>query len=227
MESDNIQKSMEQDERIERFIRNQMTQEEETAFLDGISSEPELKERAFATALMARGMKRRRKEEQQVFVAMLNGSIAQNANKAKATAFRRYAAVAASLLLLLGVGGYVGFAEYGYQQRNAIVSANISLEQTGLDRGEGDNMQSRLDSIAAVVKNERDITEAIAVLQGLYDKRQADIDCAQNSATISWYLTMAYIKDNQKGKAVNLLVALKKEHPEMTSKINKILELLQ
>lgn len=171
-------------------------------------------------------MKRRRKEEQQAFAAMLNGSISENANKAKAT-FRRYAAMAASLLLLLGVGGYAGFAEYGYQQRNAIVSANISLGQTGIDRGDGGNMQSRLDSIAAVVKNERDMTEAIAVLQGLYDKRQADIDCAQNSATISWYLAMAYIKDNQKGKAVNLLVALKKEHPEMASKINKILEHLQ
>lgn len=226
MESDNIQKSMEQDERIERFMRNQMTQAEEKTFLDDINSDPELKERAFATALMARGMKRRRKEEQQAFAAMLNGSISENANKAKAT-FRRYAAMAASLLLLLGVGGYAGFAEYGYQQRNAIVSANISLGQTGTDRGDGGNMQSRLDSIAAVVKNERDMTEAIAVLQGLYDKRQADIDCAQNSATISWYLAMAYIKDNQKGKAVNLLVALKKEHPEMASKINKILEHLQ
>lgn len=226
MESDNIQKSMEQDERIERFMRNQMTQAEEKTFLDDINSDPELKERAFATALMARGMKRRRKEEQQAFAAMLNGSISENANKAKAT-FRRYAAMAASLLLLLGVGGYAGFAEYGYQQRNAIVSANISLGQTGTDRGDGGNMQSRLDSIAAVVKNERDMTEAIAVLQGLYDKRQTDIDCAQNSATISWYLAMAYIKDNQKGKAVNLLVALKKEHPEMESKINKILEQLQ
>lgn len=226
MESDNIQKSMEQDERIERFMRNQMTQAEEKTFLDDINSDPELKERAFATALMARGMKRRRKEEQQAFAAMLNGSISENANKAKAT-FRRYAAMAASLLLLLGVGGYAGFAEYGYQQRNAIVSANISLGQTGTDRGDGGNMQSRLDSIAAVVKNERDMTEAIAVLQGLYDKRQTDIDCAQNSATISWYLAMAYIKDNQKDKAVNLLVALKKEHPEMASKINKILEHLQ
>lgn len=227
MESDNIQKSMEQDERIERFMRNQMTQAEEKTFLDDINSDPELKERAFATALMARGMKLRRKEEQQAFVAMLNGSISENANKAKATAFRRYAAVAASLLLLLGVGGYAGFAEYGYRQRNAIVSTNISLEQTGMDRGDGGNMQSRLDSIAAVVKSERNMTEAIAVLQGLYDKRQADIDCAQNSATISWYLAMAYIKDNQKGKAVNLLVALKKDHPEMEGKINKILELLQ
>lgn len=225
MESDNIQKSMEQDERIERFMRNQMTQAEEKTFLDDINSDPELKERAFATALMARGMKRRRKEEQQAFAAMLNGSISENANKAKAT-FRRYAAMAASLLLLLGVGGYAGFAEYGYQQRNAIVSANISLGQTGTDRGDGGNMQSRLDSIAAVVKNERDMTEAIAVLQGLYDKRQTDIDCAQNSATISWYLAMAYIKDNQKGKAVNLLVVLKREHPEMESKINKILEQL-
>lgn len=227
MESDNIQKSMEQDERIERFMRNQMTQAEEKTFLDDINSDPELKERAFATALMARGMKRRRKEEQLAFAAMLNGSITRNANKAKAFTFRRYAAMAASLLLLLGVGGYAGFAEYGYQQRNAIVSANISLGQTGTDRGDGGNMQSRLDSIAAVVKNERDMTEAIAVLQGLYDKRQTDIDCAQNSATISWYLAMAYIKDNQKGKAVNLLVAQKRDHPEMESKINKILEQLQ
>ena len=227
MESDNIQKSMEQDERIERFMRDQMTQAEEKAFLDDINSDPELKERAFATALMAKGMKLRRKEEQQAFVDMLNGSMAKNANKAKAATFRRYAAVAASLLLLLGVGGYAGFAEYGYQQRNAIVSANISLGQTGMDRGEGGSMQSRLDSIAAIVKNGRDMTEAIAVLQGLYDKRQTDIDCAQNSATISWYLAMAYIKANQKDKAVNQLVALKKEHPEMESKINKILEQLQ
>ena len=137
-------------------------------------------------------------------------------------------AIAASLLIYMGFGGYLRFTEYGYQQRNSIVAENISMGGALTERGEGDEtMLSKLDSIATTIKKDRDMTKVIAELKSLYDKRLTDVDCAQNSATIGWYLALAYIKDDQKDKAKDVLIILKKEQPQMATRINKLLKSME
>lgn len=54
MEQDNIQEAILQDELIDKFIRNKMTPEEEEAFKTNLANDPGLRERAFATAIMAK-----------------------------------------------------------------------------------------------------------------------------------------------------------------------------
>lgn len=96
------------------------------------------------------------------------------------------------------------------------------------ERGEGDEaMLSKLDSIATTIKKDRDMTKVITELQALYNKRLTDVDCAQNSATIGWYLALAYIKDDQKDKAKDVLITLKKEQPQMATRINKLLKSME
>lgn len=57
MEQDNIQEAILQDELIDKFIRNKMTPEEEEAFKTNLANDPGLRERAFATAIMAKCMR--------------------------------------------------------------------------------------------------------------------------------------------------------------------------
>lgn len=228
MELDNISKSIEQDELIERFIRNQMSQEEEKAFLEEVKNDAELKERAFVTALMAKGMKKKRQEEEQAFISQLDEAITANAHRAKNVAIKHIISVAAALLIYMGFGGYLRFTENNYQERNKFVSANISFSEISSDRGEGSiTFQGHLDSISSAIKKSRDMTQIILELQDMYDKQKTDIECAQNSSTITWYLAMAYIKDDQKEEAANLLLTLKKEQPEMEKQIDKVLKQLQ
>lgn len=220
--------AIDQDDRIERFIRDNMTPEEEAEFKDDLNYDSSLKERALATSLMAKSMKEKRQEEEKAFTEQLNSAVKASSHRARIISLKEFMAIAASLLIYMGFGGYLRFTEYGYQQRNSIVAENISMGGALTERGEGDKtMLNKLDSIATSIKKDRDMTKVIAELQGLYDKRLKDVDCAQNSATIGWYLALAYIKDDQKDKAKDVLIILKKEQPQMTTRINKLLKSME
>lgn len=219
--------AIDQDDRIERFIRDNMTPEEEAEFKDDLNYDS-LKERALATSLMAKSMKEKRQEEEKAFTEQLNSAVKASSQRARIISLKEFMAIAASLLIYIGFGGYLRFTEYGYQQRNSIVAENISMGGALTERGEGDEaMLSKLVSIATTIKKDRDMTKVIAELQALYDKRLTDVDCAQNSATIGWYLALAYIKDDQKDKAKDVLIILKKEQPQMATRINKLLKSME
>lgn len=216
--------AIDQDSRIDRFMRNNMSPAEEAEFKDDLNFDSNLKERALATSLMAKSMKEKRLDEENAFTEQLNAAIKASSHQARIISLKEFMAIAASLLIYLGFGGYLRFTEYSYQQRNSIVAENISMGEAPTERGESEAaMLSRLDSIATTIRKDRDMTKVIAELQTLYGKRLTDVDCAQNSATISWYLALAYIKDNQKDKAKEVLIILKKEQPQMASRINKLL----
>lgn len=76
MEQDNIQEAILQDEQIDKFIRNKMTPEEEASFKANLANDPGLRERAFATAIMAKCMREKRQEEEKAFIEQLNESVA-------------------------------------------------------------------------------------------------------------------------------------------------------
>ena len=76
MEQDNIQEAILQDELIDKFIRNKMTPEEEASFKANLANDPGLRERTFATAIMAKCMREKRQDEEKAFIEQLNESVA-------------------------------------------------------------------------------------------------------------------------------------------------------
>ena len=58
-------------ERIERFLRDQMSEEENAAFVSDLQSDPALREQAQIMALLIKGMKDERKEQERVEVDTL------------------------------------------------------------------------------------------------------------------------------------------------------------
>ena len=58
-------------ERIERFLRDQMSEEENAAFVSELRSDPALREQAQIMALLIKGMKEERKEQERVEVDTL------------------------------------------------------------------------------------------------------------------------------------------------------------
>ena len=54
---------MEMDERIDSYLRGQMTKEEEGQFISDCENNRELKERAYITALLAKSLKQKDNEE--------------------------------------------------------------------------------------------------------------------------------------------------------------------
>ena len=127
--------AIDQDDRIERFIRDNMTPEEEAEFKDDLNYDSSLKERALATSLMAKSMKEKRQEEEKAFTEQLNSAVKASSHPARIISLKEFMAIAASLLIYMGFGGYLRFTEYGYQQRNSIVAENISMGGALTERG--------------------------------------------------------------------------------------------
>ena len=57
------QRLIDMDDRIDSFLRGQMTKEEESQFLSDCKENKELKERAYLTALLAKSLKQKDNEE--------------------------------------------------------------------------------------------------------------------------------------------------------------------
>ena len=55
------QQLMEMDERIDSYLRGQMTKEEESQFISDCKNNRELKERAYMTALLVKSLKQKDK----------------------------------------------------------------------------------------------------------------------------------------------------------------------
>ena len=203
------------DERIERFIRNQMTEEEEQKFRQDIKDNEKLRTRAYITAVMAKEMKKLQKiEDKRVIDCCKSLNEYQKILKW---------AISIAAMLIIGFGGYFGYGEYNYHTRNAIVAEYLINGQSA--RGTGNTeIEEKLKSLAITIQRERDMTSVISELQPMYAKRKTDLDCIQNSTTISWYLALAYFKQNEKEKAKEILIILKKEEPSITKKANALLD---
>ncbi len=205
------------DERIERFIRNQMTEEEEQEFRQDIKSDEELRIRTYVTATMAKGMKKLQKEEAK---KIIDSCISNNEHQIRYTKLRWVVSIAA--LFIVVFGGYFGYNEYDYHKRNVIVAEYIINYQSARGTGETE-IEEKLKLLAVTIQRERDMTSAISELQLLYAKRKTDLACIQNSTMISWNLALAYFKQNKKEKARAILINLKKEEPSTTKKVNALL----
>ena len=64
-------------ERIERFLRDQMSEEENAAFVSELRSDPALREQAQIMALLIKGMKEERKEQERVVVDVAQPAAAE------------------------------------------------------------------------------------------------------------------------------------------------------
>lgn len=200
------------DQRVNRYLRNQMTAEEEAAFASDVQTDGELRLHAFAIASMAKAMKEKRRDTD-------NRIMEHAGNTADMPSRRRRAWTAAAAMAALIIAGHYVYGEYSYRQRDAFVAQYINAtadNQPADARGDADNqLATRLDSIAAQIQTGRDMPPIIAALKPLYDRRLTDAECAQNANRTAWLLALAYIKNGDKEQAANLLRHMIKENEGM------------
>lgn len=213
------------DQRINRYLRNQMTAEEEATFVSDMQTDGELRLRAFAIASMARAIKEKQRDTD-------NSIMERVGNTVKMPPRRRRVWAAAAAIAALIIAGHYGYGEYSYRQRNAFVAQyiNATADRQHSDvRGDADNqLDTRLDSIAKQIQTERDMQPIITALKPLYDRRLTDVECAQNANRTAWLLALAYIKNGDKEQAANVLQQIIKENEGMpiAKKASEILKKL-
>lgn len=89
--------AIDQDDRIERFIRDYMSPEEEAEFKDDLNYDSSLKERALATSLMAKSMKEKRQEEEKAFTEQLNSAVKASSQRARIISLKEFILISATL----------------------------------------------------------------------------------------------------------------------------------
>lgn len=225
------------DDLTNRFLKKQLTPEEESQYLNKVKEIPALRERAQVIALAVEQMGEVSKEASRDII----GRIGEQSE----TAYRRTAklpakqvrlwprvaryAAAASVIFFVGLGGYK------YYQYDQTISLGVEYYQPmdGIYRSPEDNTLKELSSVFKDVETGDNLTEAIGQLTKFYTLAKSDeySDYSLYTVDIAWNLAIAHLKDNDRKAAIKILEeiiqdnqgkAIADKAAELIKKIEKI-----
>ena len=186
---------------IEKYLKGQLTAEEEKAFREQLKNDKAFRDEVLATALMIKQMKQQNQENER--------AILEEARKvANARARRRWIYRISSIAAVLIIGFFVVKPIYFNYKSDQMISQNYAQwsprEEGATSRGEiqaGDNVVAELTELFDNVGKGKDMKMTIYRLEKALQESDTDYDYYQYSDDIIWYLALAYIQNNQFGKA--------------------------
>lgn len=225
----NIQeKELQNDEQISRFMQGLMEADEETAFLEELKNNEDLRNQAIAQARLVKGMKQVDEELKDAFRQTDEQTISRIANEAvggkKKSA--HWLAIAASIVFIV----FVGFKSYDYYDTTSIGReyANTFPAST-IIRGEANtDVDTELTMLFNNVAEGKDLDSTTSRLKTLWELSKQDTynDYTDYSPYIGWNLAVGYLRNYEKTKAKNVLREMKQIYPEGTAIGDKIATLL-
>ena len=226
------------DARVDKYLRNQMTVEEESEFMEEFASDSEKKERARITALMVKAMRQQGMKHDLAIVDNIRQMGEKDFRKALGLKTRVismlpiYAKIAAAACFV----GIVTFGGYRYYEYNRTVSLGndqyltyvMDISDTENIRGAMDKVkQKELEQLFANVKEGRDITPTIDELERLYQDSLKDGSVYYDfQDDISWNLAIAYLKNGEREKPIPILENMLKrniDYPQIAKPIQGLL----
>lgn len=236
-------KFLEEDARIESYLKGQMSADEEQIFLKELEENPELKEKAIVMARLVKGLKEVGAEQDKAiidaFLASSEEEIAAIAKKAtqeevaalhasKTVSIRKWISIAASLIFVVWLGfeynDYLNTTGLGEEYGKAFTSSMIARGSESPTSGE-----KKLESLFANVKNGEKLDNAIHELSLCWELSTMETynDYTDYSSEIGWNLAIAYLKDNNKKDAKKVLEKLIETTEEGTAINIKAKELIE
>jgi hypothetical protein len=234
----------EQDDRIEAYLKDRMSAEEEQQFMKELNDNPKLKQKAIVTARLVKGLKQvgaaQDKETKGVFLASSTESVQSAVEKAfhaedvsattsaRTISIRRastWLSIAASLLFIVWLGfeynDYRNTVGLGEEYGNAFVRGDEPPTDA----------EKKLESLFANVKNGDNLDNAIHELSLCWELSTMETynDYTNYSAEIGWNLAIAYLKDNNKKDAKNVLdklIAISEEGSAINIKAKELLNII-
>lgn len=225
------------DDLTNRFLKKQLTPEEESQYLNKLKEIPALRERAQVIALAVEQMGEVSKEASRDIIGRIG--------KQSETAYRRTAklpakqvrlwprvaryAAAASVIFFVGLGGY---KYYQYDQTISL-GAEYYQPMDAIYRSPEDNTQKELAKVFKNVETGDNLTETIAQLRKFYSLAKSDeySDYSLYTVDIAWNLAIAHLKDNDRKEAIKVLEEIVQDNQgkaiadkaaELIKKIEKI-----
>lgn len=218
------------DERIEKFLRGEMTQEEEKVFKSDLKTNEELRMRAEAISALVHGMKRKGTNEDNSVLADVSANstnkkyVPMLETKSKVFSLKHIVwacSIAASVILIYNVFR-------GSDETMDLTPYYIEYG-SNVVRGEEDSLAiCQLTNLFEGIKYAEDCSACVEQLESIYFALDTDYTYRSHSDEIAMYLALGYIKCNRKDEAKKVLKALIDDNPygNVSKKADELLKSL-
>ena len=207
------------DERIDAFIRGMMTEEEEAAFKQEIKADPELRNHVLSTLSLVKGIREQESEREKALFT-------PKATDRTRTLLKWACSIAAVFAIFFAYQ-----KDQRYNELSSIVSPYYAeYSMNDISRGDTDSATvAHLYTIFSNIKEQRNVKSIIAELEPIYNSLDSDFTYNAYANDIAWNLALAYVKDDQKDKAITVLEKLVKDNPDtpIAAKANNLKKQLQ
>lgn len=188
------------DDRIDAFVRGEMTEDEEAAFKQEIKADPELRSHVLATVSLIKGIREQNAKKEKELIQ-------QNTKDLVRTLVWWATSIAAVFAIIFGYS-----IDKRHQELTNLVSPYyMQYDVKELSRGDTD---STLVYHLYSLFNERNADKTIKELESIYASLDTDETYYLYANDIAWNLALAYIKNDQIDKAIPVLEKLEKDNPD-------------
>lgn len=193
------------DERIETFLRGQMSEEEETAFKREIRKNPELRNQALVMTSLIKGLHDKNADREKTIIE-------ENTVKSRVRPILWWACSVAAVFAIF----FAAYKDHRYRTLEASVSPYYSkYDLSDISRGDVDSVSvAHLYSLFIQMQENRNMSTIINELESIYNSLDDDFTYHLWANDIAWNLALAYIKDDQTDKAIPILEKLKADNPD-------------
>lgn len=240
MESNNNTTAIQFEDKLNRFLKGEMTSAEEQEFKAFLESHPEQKQKAIAIARLAKAMQQVGEARDKAVIDDFKSATKQQVEQSAANAcgikakprilnFRRFmiSFYAAASILLCVFGGY---KYYKYEQVTSLGQEYLAyFPASECSRGEGDDVSHKIETLYTNISDKKDLDATINELARMWNESRGETynDYTEYMPELGWMLANAYLRDNEKDKAIEVLDILIEESPEDTAIGEKARELKQ
>lgn len=188
------------DDRIDAFVRGEMTEDEEAAFKQEIKADPELRSHVLATVSLIKGIREQNAKKEKELIQ-------QNTKDLVRALVWWATSIAAVFAIIFGYS-----IDKRHQELTNLVSPYyMQYDVKELSRGDTD---STLVYHLYSLFNERNADKTIKELESIYASLDTDETYYLYANDIAWNLALAYIKNDQIDKAIPVLEKLEKDNPD-------------
>lgn len=188
------------DDRIDAFVRGEMTEDEEATFKQEIKADPELRAHVLATVSLIKGIREQNSKKEKELIQ-------QNTKNRVRTLVLWATSIAAVFAIFFGYS-----IDKRHQELTNLVSPYyMQYDVKELSRGDTD---STLVYHLYSLFNERNADKTIKELESIYASLDTDETYYLYANDIAWNLALAYIKNDQIDKAIPVLEKLIKDNPD-------------
>ena len=204
-------------EQIDRFLKGQMSTEEEQQFKTEIGQNPELKQQVREHLYLIRGIKQVKSQEEQKIIQ-------KEQHEQKVTPLRRnwikITSIAASIAFIMVLSGREGsrlYYRHEIRQYAYNASVGVMTDFAAASRGTMDEeTKAHLTDLFTNAQDGKDLAETIDELSRLYVLTKDEfVDIEDDYAyQIGWFLAVSYINDGDYEKALEIINNIESEYPD-------------